>query len=108
MTIYSLKEVVPFLLNNGLDYVLSERFCQDDIENYFGRQRAIWRRKDNPNVRDTLYNDNIIKTQYDVTPIQGNVQNNTSSKDIANTPLKKTKNCLLMKIFLLMLIFFFF
>ena len=91
MTIYSIKEVVPFLLKNGFDYVLSERFCQDDVENYFGRQRAIGRRKDNPNVRDTLYGDNIIKSQFDISPIQGNVQC-SEQKEIDSTPLKKRKS----------------
>ena len=74
MSICALKEVVPFLLDRGFDYVLSEKFCQDDIENYFGRQRAIGRRKDNPTVRDTLIANNIIKTQYDVKPIKSNVR----------------------------------
>ena len=74
MSILCLKEIVPFLLTNVFDYVLTENFCQDDLENYFGRQRAIGRRKDNPNVRDTLTSDNIIKTQYDVKPIKGNVR----------------------------------
>ena len=32
---------------------MSEKFCQDDVENYFGSQRAVGRRKDNPNVKDT-------------------------------------------------------
>ena len=41
MTVLSLKVVVPYLLNNGIKYVLSEKFCQDNIENYFGKQRAI-------------------------------------------------------------------
>ena len=50
MCIYALREVVTFLLNNGVSYVLTERFCQDALENYFGKQRAIGRRKDNPNV----------------------------------------------------------
>ena len=40
MTMLSLKGVVPYLLKNGLKYVLSEKFCQDDVENYFRRQRA--------------------------------------------------------------------
>ena len=70
MTVHSLKEVVPFLLKNG-DYVLSEKFYEDDLENYFGRQRPIGRRKDNPSVRDTLYGDNLIKTQYDIKSIKG-------------------------------------
>ncbi len=61
-TILSFKEVAKYLLNNGVSYVLSERFCQDDLENYFGRQRAIGKRRDNPSVRDVGYNDNTIKS----------------------------------------------
>lgn len=91
MSISSLKEVVPFLLSKGFDYVLSEKFCQDDLENYFGRQRAIGRRKDNPSVRDTLYGDNIIKTQYDTKPISGNVRKSKQGTKIPDTPLKKRK-----------------
>ena len=59
MTILSLSVAVPNLLIKGLKYVLSEKFCQDDVENYLGRQRAIGRRKENPNVKDTQ---NILKT----------------------------------------------
>ena len=59
MTILSLSVVVPNLLIKGLKYVLSEKFCQDDVENYLGRQRAIGRREENPNVKDTQ---NILKT----------------------------------------------
>ena len=43
VTVHSFKEVVKYLLENGVKYGLSERFCQDDLENYFGRQRAIGR-----------------------------------------------------------------
>ena len=57
-----MREVVAYLLANGVDYVLTERFCQDVLENYFGKQRAIGRRKDNPNVRDAGFIDNIIKS----------------------------------------------
>ena len=86
ISISSLKEIVPFLLQNGFEYVLSEKFCQDDLENYFGRQRAIGRCKDNPSVRDTMYNDNIIKTQYDVKPIAGS---NCRSKRINSSEIFK-------------------
>ena len=71
--------------------VFSEKFCQDDLENYFGRQRAIGRRKDNPSVKDTLYNDNIIKTQYDVKPIAGANCISKTDHTIPETPLKKRK-----------------
>ena len=59
MTMLSLEGVVPYLLTKGLKYVLSEKFCQDNVENYLGRQRAIGRRKENPNVKDTQ---NILET----------------------------------------------
>ena len=39
MTILSLKGVVPYLLTKGLKYVLSEKFCQDDIESYWLEER---------------------------------------------------------------------
>ena len=51
ITVHSFKEVCKFLLEHGVPYILSERFCQDDLENYFGRQRAIGSRHDNPTVR---------------------------------------------------------
>ncbi|XP_047135769.1 uncharacterized protein LOC124812779 [Hydra vulgaris] len=91
ITVYSFKEVVKFLLENGLKYVLSERFCQDDLENYFGRQRAIGRRQDNPSVRDVGYNDNIIKSQFSIRPIAGNVHSNSTFSDISSSPLPKRK-----------------
>lgn len=71
--------------------MLSERFCQDDLENYFGRQRAIGRRRDNPTVRDVGYNDNTIKTQYSVRPIAGNVRGQDKFNLIDDTPLPKRK-----------------
>ena len=52
ITVHAFKECCRYLLQNNVPYVLSERFCQDDIENYFGRQRAIGRRRDNPSLKD--------------------------------------------------------
>jgi len=37
LSVKSLIHSVKFLLNNGVSYVLTERFCQDDLENYFGK-----------------------------------------------------------------------
>eukprot|EP00795_Rhopilema_esculentum_P002220 gene2220-17825_t len=56
---------------NGLQYVLTERFCQDSLENYFGHQRSLGRRKDNPTLRDFGYNDNTIRNLKDLQPIAG-------------------------------------
>lgn len=92
MTANSLIGSVVFLLDKGVKYVLTERFCQDDLENYFGRQRAIGRSSDNPRVYDVGYNDNLIKTQYSVKPIQGgNVQGASKWNDISDEPLEKRK-----------------
>ena len=32
-------ELVKFLFNSGIDYGLTNRFCQDPVEQYFGKQR---------------------------------------------------------------------
>ena len=81
---------MPISPSNGVPYVLSNHFCQDDLENYFGRQRAIGCRRDNPSVSYVGYNDNTIKTQFSVRPIAGNV-NVQVGKYFNNTePLPKT------------------
>ena len=75
VTVHSFKEVCKFLLEQGISYILSEHFCQDDLENYFGHRR------DNPSARDAGYNDNTIKSQYSVRPIAGNVRANEKCKE---------------------------
>ena len=92
VTVHSFKEVVKCLLESGVKYVLSERFCQDALENYFGRQSAIGRRRDNPSVRDAGYNDNTIKSQFSVRPIAGNVRGTVGKfNNIDDTPLPKRR-----------------
>ena len=92
ITVHSFTEVVKFLLENGVRFVVSERFCQDHLENYFGRQRALGRRKDNPSIKDFGYNDNTIKSQFSDRQITGNIQStNNNIMDIENNPLPKRK-----------------
>ena len=50
-------------------YVLSERFCQDPLENWFRRQRCLGSRKDNPSMVDFGYNNNAIRKQKHFKPI---------------------------------------
>ena len=38
MTVNSVVSVTKFLLSEGFEFVLTERFCQDDVEEYFGYQ----------------------------------------------------------------------
>lgn len=74
ITSYSTKEVVPLLLHEGFEYVLTERFCQDVLEEYFGYQRGMQRRADNPSLKEFGYNANAIAIQRQLAPIiHGNV-----------------------------------
>ena len=50
-------------------YVLTEHFCQDPLENYFGKQRSLGSWKDNPSMADFWYNDSAIRNQKNVKPI---------------------------------------
>ena len=50
ITVYSIIDVVKFLLKSGVPYILTERFCQDLLEEYFGKQRQMGRRADNPDM----------------------------------------------------------
>ena len=54
----SAVEVTRFLLQEG--FVLTERFCQDPVEEYFGGQRKLRRRSDNPDMKTFGYNSNTL------------------------------------------------
>ena len=73
MFIKSLK-LPKLLFDISLSNVLSERFCHDPLENWFGRQRSLGSRKDNPIMIDFRYNNNAIRNQKYFKPItNGNV-----------------------------------
>ena len=48
------------LLQSGVPYVLSQNFCQDPLEEHFGRHRGRGRRSDNP----TLYQFGQVVNTY--------------------------------------------
>ena len=76
ITVRSTIEIVNYLLSKGVSYVLTERLCQHPLENYFGRQRSMGHRKDNPSLRDFGYNDNTIRTHKIFRPIALMMMNN--------------------------------
>ena len=39
---------------------MTEGFCQNPLEKWFGRQRSLGSRKDNPSMADFGYNNNAI------------------------------------------------
>ena len=73
ITVHSIILAVRFVLQHYGKFVLTERFCQDPLENYFGQQRAIGARKDNPSICDFKFNNNSIRNQKILQPIAGNV-----------------------------------
>ena len=48
---FSHVEAIRFLLSQGFQYVLSERFMQDVLEDYFGHQRSKGAGSDNPTAQ---------------------------------------------------------
>ena len=70
ITCHSTVELIKYLLSNNVKYVLSERFSQDPLENYFGRQRSMGSRRDNPNARVFGYQDNTIRNSKSFKPIK--------------------------------------
>eukprot|EP00112_Aurelia_sp_Birch-Aquarium-sp1_P022151 Seg6146.2 transcript_id=Seg6146.2/GoldUCD/mRNA.D3Y31 product="Transposable element P transposase" protein_id=Seg6146.2/GoldUCD/D3Y31 len=95
MCIYSMIELVRFLLHPGMKYVFTSRFCQDPVEQYFGKQRAVGRRSDNPTIRNFGYNDNKIRIQRSNLQVQGNTKGRSTGqkrwRTVDNEKLPKHK-----------------
>ena len=51
------------LSHTGARYILTERFNQDPVEVYFGKQRARGHRNDNPSVAQFMQNTQAIIIQ---------------------------------------------
>ena len=69
ISVNSIIEATQFLLWHQVKYVLTERFCQDLLENWFGRQVSLGSRKDNPSMADFGYNNNAIRNQKIFKPV---------------------------------------
>jgi len=101
ITVYSVIEATKFLLQNGMQYVLTEKFNQDCLEEHFGRQRSLGRRSDNPSLYQFGYNGNTLRMQRSVVCSTGNTEGANKYKrkhswyTVDNTPLKQksNKNC---------------
>ena len=59
--VHSIIELAKFLIIHKVSHVLTERFCQDPLENYFGKQHSSGDRKDNPSLYSLGCNDNTIR-----------------------------------------------
>ena len=96
-TVNALIEVAKFLLSEGCEFVLSERFCQYPLEKYFQHQKARDRFSDNPTLQAFGYNDLTIAAQHNSAPIiRGNVSGHHDGKKskwytVCTEPLPKRK-----------------
>ena len=89
ITVYSIINIIKFLLHEGMEFVLTEKLCHDVIEEHFDRQRSLGRKNDNPTVKQFGYNDNTLIMQRSVVPTKGKACKRQPSWSIVdNTMLK--------------------
>lgn len=64
--VYSFIEVVPYLLSlNGAKFIFSDRFNQDNVDIFFGQQRARCGRGDSPTLTKLImYNTQTIRSSW--------------------------------------------
>ena len=74
ITVYSIIELVKYLLQEGMEYVVIEKFCQDPCEEYFENQRSMGRRCENPDLQAFIHNDNTIRIQRHISQNTGNTR----------------------------------
>ena len=95
INIASLPECVRFLLAEGFDYVLSEKFCQDPVEEYFGGQMGMGRRSENPDMYMFGYNNHALHIQKTIS-VTGNTRGRHQKRKqwdkVDNSALPKRKS----------------
>lgn len=87
MTIISFKEATKYLLDNGIDFVLSNKFCQDPLEARFGMYRGLGQVSENPNLYTFGYQENKIRLQRSLAMTlqpKGNIERRKRANDCPN------------------------
>jgi len=79
ITVHSAIEATKFLVQEDMEYVLTEHFCQDPVEEYLGTQRKLGR-SDNRDIRQFGYNSNTIRIQRSVSSQSGNTRGRKDRK----------------------------
>lgn len=96
ITVNSMIEATKYLLTSGVPFILTDRFNQDILEEYFGRQRSLGRRNDNPTVQQFGYQGNTIRMQRSYLKPTGNTEGRSTTKkrswsQVDNASLAKRK-----------------
>lgn len=92
--VLSFVEVTEMLLSvPGVHFLLSEKFCQDPLESYFGKQRYKGGRSDNPSIKEFIDNAVSLRVQGSAAlePLRGNCSRKRKSGplQVDETPLPK-------------------
>ena len=92
----SFVKMTKYLLDlPGSKFILSERFCQDPLESFFGQQRSMGGHNDNPTVQTFCNNTVSLRVQGTAAlkPLHGNCRKRKENHVIAvdETPLPKRK-----------------
>ena len=81
----------------GVKVFLSNRICQDPLENFFGQQRQRGRVNENPNALEFLRNTQALRiVNVDCKTVRGNCRGEKKGKKrkpitVDNAPLKKRR-----------------
>ena len=89
-------ELIPFLLRiRGVKYVLTEKFCQDPLESFFGKQRMHGGANDNPTVATFLKNTVSLRLQGSVAlkPVRGNCRRGKAKREVIVDDTKRRHVC---------------
>lgn len=96
--VLSFVEFVEFIFTiPGVTVFMSNRICQDPLENFFGMQRQRGRVNENPNVSEFMKNTQALRVvNSDCATVRGNCRGARKGKgkgrmEVENTPLPKRK-----------------
>ena len=96
VTVKSFVDVAQTLLQEpGIEYLLSEKFSQDPLEEYFSMQRGLCGRNDNPTVAE--FGRNVLKLQVARSPhvlasAHGNSVRNGVAINMCARPMPRRDN----------------
>ena len=92
ITVRTIVELVPYLLRNGVSFVLTSVFNQDVLEQHFGYLRKKGGAHDNPTVVEAgrALNEQRLMHGQAFQQLRGNVQAD-ANVFVDNTPLERRR-----------------
>ena len=85
------------LSEDGVDYVLSDKFNQDPLEEHFGKQRSRGGSNENPSLKEYMDNERklLVAKSEMIRVVRGNIRGRQEEQTINITddrlPLKRKK-----------------